>query len=104
MWQPTVCGGAGPSVDPHTRRHTPVVVIVDTDVTLWPDPGERTWVRLGSLQHLIARFEEETGRVPARLEEVLPRGEAPAYMSARQTICGPDGTRLPPRVVWNQKP
>jgi hypothetical protein len=62
------------------RADTPVVVIVDTDETIWPDPGERTWVRLGSLQHLIARFEEENGRVPARLEEVLPRGEAPSYM------------------------
>lgn len=87
-WLPILlaaCGGrpsASPPVHPLDTAplDTPVVAVVDTESSIWPDPVDRTWVRLESVQHLIARFEQVTGRLPERLEEVLPSESAPVAM------------------------
>lgn len=87
-WIPIVlaaCGGRPsapvPVHPPDTARvDTPVVAVVDTESTIWPDPVHRTWARLESVQHLIAQFEKATGRLPERLDEVLPTESAPAAM------------------------
>jgi hypothetical protein len=68
-----------PAAEP-ARTDTPFVGVVDTESTIWPDPTERTWARLGTLQHLIGRFEQSIGRLPERLEEVVPPDAAPASM------------------------
>lgn len=62
------------------RVNTPVTIVMDTEATIWLDPIDRTWARVESVQHLIARFEQATGHLPERLEQVLPRESAPAAM------------------------
>ena len=56
------------------------LVVVDTDSTIWPDPVDRTWSRLVNVQYLVAEFEQTRGRLPERLEDVLPTQSAPAAM------------------------
>lgn len=47
-------------------------MVVDTEETLWPDPVERTWVRLANLQDRIQRYRRQAGRFPASIEAMLP--------------------------------
>lgn len=50
--------------------------IVDTDEDIWPDPIERTYVRLSILRNLITDFSEATHRLPADLQELSPPGDS----------------------------
>lgn len=63
---------------PVARAEAPVpdtarpLMVVDTEESLWPDPVERTWVRLANLRYRIEGYRLQAGRFPASLEELLP--------------------------------
>jgi hypothetical protein len=67
-------GGAAAAPRPARDTGRVSVVISDTDRDIWPDPEERTGVRIEILRKFLAeRFASE--RVfPATLAEVLPTG------------------------------
>lgn len=61
-----------PGPVPAASDTPPTPVVVDSEESLWPDPVERTHVRLSSLQHRIEGYRSQAGRLPASLEEVFP--------------------------------
>lgn len=70
-----------PSTQPPRRVSAPVgsgsvtqETIGDTDEMIWPDPAERTRVRMGALQNLLARYVSEHGDLPSTLDAVAPVG------------------------------
>jgi hypothetical protein len=61
-----------PEPTPHPVGDGDPLFVVDTEESLWPDPLQRTWVRLSSLQHLIEGYVARTGKLPDALEDVIP--------------------------------
>lgn len=56
------------------------VVIADRDENIWPDPVERTYVRLSTLRNIIETFERTHGRLPETLAELSVPDPVPAWM------------------------
>lgn len=56
-------------VDSSTPHAEP---IMDTELTLVPDPGDRTWIRLHGLRMIVREFVREHGRLPELLRELMP--------------------------------
>jgi hypothetical protein len=54
-------------------------VVTDREEDLWPDPVERTYVRLSNLQFAVSRYVAERGDLPENLGEVLPQGPPAAF-------------------------
>lgn len=65
------CAGAvkeGTGAPVPARQDSEVSVIADTDETIWPNPVERTYVRMSTLRNLINGFEARNGSLPQDLE------------------------------------
>ena len=46
--------------------------IRDTEMTLFPEPEERTWLRLGGLRIMLREFRADHGRLPEKIEDFRP--------------------------------
>ncbi|HEX2205844.1 MAG TPA: hypothetical protein VHG91_21195 [Longimicrobium sp.] len=58
------------------RTKAPPGPIVDTEEAIWPDPRDRTYVRLDMLRNLVRAHVAERGALPASLEDFVPPPEA----------------------------
>lgn len=50
---------------------TQPLLVADSEASFWPDPVERTHVRLANLQHVIGEHHRRTGRLPSSLDAVF---------------------------------
>jgi hypothetical protein len=46
--------------------------ITDTEMTLFPEPEERTWLRLGGLRIILRELRADHGRLPEKIEDFRP--------------------------------
>lgn len=56
--------------------------VADTDRELWPDPRDRTEVRLEVLRGFLRDYLSRTGRLPERLQDAVPADPRPFTVHA----------------------
>ena len=69
--------------EPQVRQDSGTVVMVDKDETIWPNPVERTYVRMSTLRNLLNDYEARTGVLPDELTALSSSGTLLPDESAR---------------------
>lgn len=60
--------------EPRVPQDSGTVVMVDTDETIWPNPVERTYVRMSTLRNLLNDYEARIGVLPDELSALSSSG------------------------------
>jgi hypothetical protein len=60
------------AISPPSRAVSTPGPIVETEYTLFPEPEDRTWVRLSQLRIYLREFRSRNGRLPDRIEQFRP--------------------------------